>query len=176
MVSSDQYYIINKHILNFLSSNTNDQILLGLWKDKSNQTRFKSAIKKSKFPLPKRVISKYLFFCQEERQKIIKENPKMNIKEVTCELGRRWQEFQKNPEPERMKKITEQFEEDKFRYDNAKNLMEKPPKRATPKSAYLCFCEEERKKNSSITMKELGVKWQTIKETQAVEKYKQMIH
>ncbi len=35
-----------------------------------------------------------------------------------------------------------------------------------PLTPYLLFCEKERKKDSSVTMKELGDKWQKLSESQ----------
>ena len=42
---------------------------------------------------PKRPLSSYMYFCQDTRDSVKKDNPEMNGKEVTSELGRRWKEL-----------------------------------------------------------------------------------
>lgn len=176
--SNFQFHQINKHCINFILEMKDSAEILAAWKDKTNINKLKNLLK-TKDEKPKRIISKYLFFCQEERVRILKENPTMNIRTVTCELGRRWQEFQESPDPIRMKKITELFEDDKKRYDIAKYQIsqKKEPKKKLPlKSAYLVFCEEERSHFPKITMKELGVKWAIVKQDiNLFEQYKIMV-
>jgi hypothetical protein len=42
---------------------------------------------------PKRALSSYMYFCQDARESVKNDNPDMNGKEVTSELGRRWKEL-----------------------------------------------------------------------------------
>lgn len=171
-----QFYAVNKFVCNFIESLKLDDFVLAAWKDKSNQTRLKTAVKKTTAKNPKRIVSKYLYFCQDERVAVLNENPGMKIRDVTCELGKRWQAFQAKPDPKRMARITELFETDKKRYDEAKiDLAPKKPKKIV-KSPYLAFCSTERKINPKITMKELGLKWNEIKKDSiAFESYKNAI-
>ena len=39
---------------------------------------------------PKRPLTSYMYFCQENRDRVKTENPNMNAKEITTELGARW--------------------------------------------------------------------------------------
>ena len=39
---------------------------------------------------PKRGLSAYMFFCQEQRQALKQEKPDMKVTEITSELGKRW--------------------------------------------------------------------------------------
>jgi hypothetical protein len=165
LVDNAQFHAANKYVASFLASVNADQALIDAWKEKANINRLKTALKKTTADArPKRVVSKYLYFCHDERSKIFEENPGMNIKDVTCELGKRWQAFQANPEPERMEKITRLFEEDKKRYDESKPA-DKPKKRVT-KTAYQLFCDAERARTPGVDMKELGIRWHLFKEQQ----------
>jgi hypothetical protein len=117
---------------------------------------------------PKRVVSKYLYFCQDERLKIMAENPSLSIRECTCELGRRWKDFQESDtteDRERMNRYQILFDADKKRYDDAKaNQPQRSVEtRKKPTSAYLNFCADQRSTNPKISLKELSVKWAEIK-------------
>jgi hypothetical protein len=166
----------NKIVLSFLTQHNLDEETIKAWNDKSFQARVRKSVMKSKNVLPKRVVSKYLYFCQDERPLIVAENPGMNIKDVTCELGRRWRIFQANPDPIRLQRITALFDADKLRYETTKQsiVSDEAPKKRRPKSAYLFFCEEIRKTNPTATMKDMGEKWQQLKKQNKVEKYQRM--
>jgi len=65
---------------------------------------------------PKRALSSYMYFCQDSRDSVKAENPDMNGKEVTSELGRRWKELsddQKTP-------FEAKAAADKLRYESEK--------------------------------------------------------
>lgn len=176
------FHIVNKHVIAFLTEmnveDLNESVktaIVAAWKDKSNINRLKSSMRKST-KKPKRVVSKYLYYCQDERPKIIAENPGMNIKDVTCELGRRWAAWQLNPDPERDAMIQKLFEEDKKRYDEAKATMPRQVKRPAPKSPYLAFCAAEREIAPKISMKELSIKWNIVKQDPIeLERYQSIV-
>ena len=78
-----------------------------------------------------------------------------------------------------MERITRLLEEDKCRYEKEKQqLQEKTQdkkKKTTPQSPYLVFCEQQRKIQPKITMKELGMKWSVVKQEPAeFQKYQEM--
>jgi len=68
---------------------------------------------------PKRSKSSYLWFCSEERDKIKKEKPTLSAKEITAELGTKWQSLKSN-NPELLKKYESLASDDKSRYASEK--------------------------------------------------------
>lgn len=179
-----QFHSVNKFFVSFLTNNPNTPpSLIEDWKHKNNLNKLRTAIRKVDQPNhPPRPKSKYIFFCDTIRPEIMKENPKMSIREVTCELGRRWQKFKlivaeslssESPEAKLEEKISEAFEKDKKRYDTDKSAMKtKEEKKNKFRSKYIYFCEQERLKTPKITMKELGLKWNNTKnDTALYEKY-----
>ena len=68
---------------------------------------------------PKRSKSSYLWFCSEERDKIKKEKPTLSAKEITAELGTKWQSLKSN-NPELLKKYESLASDDKSRYTSEK--------------------------------------------------------
>jgi hypothetical protein len=163
-----RYNLVNNFVINFITETITDEKIkeniLDEWKLRNN--KLKSALRKADSHPPKRIVSKYLYFCDDERPKIKAEHSeKINIKDVTRELGKRWREFLNNPDPERMTKYTELFEADKKRYDEAKNankLTTTIPKKKNT-SAYINFCTEMRSNNPKINLKELSVEWAKVK-------------
>merc|ERR1711963_1355668 len=117
---------------------------------------------------PKKPLSAYFLFSQEERLKVKVENPDYSITEVAKELGKRWATL--NPD------IKGSYEQ---RYQDARRLYEsemnnnKPKKKKDPNapkqplSAYFIFSTEERLKvkeeNPHYSIcevgKELGRRW-----------------
>merc|ERR1711902_251760 len=117
---------------------------------------------------PKKPLSAYFLFSQEERLKVKAENPDYSITEVAKELGKRWATL--NPD---IKTVYEQ------RYQDARRVYEqelnnyKPKKKKDPNapkqplSAYFIFSTEERLKvkeeNPGFSIcevaKELGRRW-----------------
>merc|ERR1711963_279160 len=117
---------------------------------------------------PKKPLSAYFLFSQEERLKVKAENPDYSITEVAKELGKRWATL--NPD------IKGSYEQ---RYQDARRLYEsemnnyKPKKKKDPNapkqplSAYFIFSTEERLKvkeeNPTYSIcevaKELGRRW-----------------
>lgn len=162
-----RYTLVNNFVINFVTETIKDEKIkeniLEEWRLRNN--KLKSALRKNDSCHPKRIVSKYLYFCDDERSKIKAEHPEgINIKDVTRELGKRWREFLNNPDLERMNKYTELFEADKKRYDEAKNankVTTTPKKKNT--SAYINFCTEMRSNQPKINLKELSVEWAKVK-------------
>jgi len=164
MVRENNQHIntVNKFVLAFLSNIQEESNAVESWKEKKNQKKLKATFNKIEENHVKRPKSKYIFFCEYVRHEIREEFPDMNIRDVTCELGKRWQEYKLNPDKEMEKKIIEAFEKDKERYNSQKKPVEVKNKNVF-RSMYLYFCDQERKKNPTIEMKELGEKWNNLK-------------
>ena len=172
--ANKQYQAINKYLIGFINeasciSQEQKEQLIAEWKTASG-AKLKQQMHKSVTKTPKKVTSKYLHFCADERKKIIAENPSMKIKDCTCILGKRWHEFLENPDPERMALYQEKFEADKKRYEAEKKACEgdvpivpEQPKKKN-RSSYLNYCAERRKTEPKITMKELSIGWAKVKE------------
>lgn len=169
------YYTMNKFVISFLtSSEFATPELIDQWKNKSNLHKLKSTLKKTDKPnYPPRPKSKYIFFCDEIRPQIqgaMREasdgETKINIHEVTCELGRRWKQFNQFPDSEMNQRITQLAEEDKKRYHDEKEAMQKKSVKNDNylKSKYLYFCKEERDKNSNIKFTDLSILWKVNKD------------
>lgn len=165
-----QYHFVNKFIVDFitqlsLSDDAVKNFLLEEWK-RTGSPKLKSILHKNLSSYPKRIVSKYLYFCDDERPKIKAEHPEgINIKDVTRELGKRWRAFQANPDAERMARYTELFETDKKRYDEARSII-KPPIQSVKKkssSPYINFCTKQRLDKPKISIKELSIEWAKIK-------------
>merc|ERR1719158_2333448 len=132
---------------------------------------------------PKKPLSAYFLFSQEERLKVKAENPDYSITEVAKELGKRWATL--NPD---IKTVYEQ------RYQDARRIYEqalqayKPQKKKKdpnapkqPLSAYFLFSQEERLKvkneHPSFSIcevaKELGRRWADMA-PEVKQRYQQM--
>jgi hypothetical protein len=123
---------------------------------------------------PPRPASEYIYFCQEVRPVIQEElrqknpNAQVNIHDVTCELGKRWQQFKKcQDDPELKIRIEELARADRERYRKEKANMT-PEKQVDEskhlRSKYLFFCHEKRIENPTINMKTLGMLWAVNKD------------
>ena len=85
--------------------------------DKERYTQEKDVLLKDKKPLgPKKSKTAYMFFCNEERGKIVD----IKGKELLIELGKRWQILKKNND-KRLQSYQKLAEQDKERYTNEKN-------------------------------------------------------
>ena len=69
---------------------------------------------------PKRPTQAYIFFCKSQRDVVKRENPDMNGKNVTAELGARWKALSEDEK----KPYLALVEEDKKRYENEKQSYE----------------------------------------------------
>jgi len=127
---------------------------------------------------PKKPLTAYFLFTNDERQKIKEEFPNMSITEIAKETGRRWA----NVSPEVREKYETRYQESRNKYDqdmanynqNSSHPNARPQKKAKdpnapkqPLSAYFIFQNQERDKikqanpNFSIceVAKELGKRW-----------------
>jgi len=118
---------------------------------------------------PKKPLSAYFLFSQEERLKVKNENPEMSITDVAKELGKRWATL----DPAIKQSYEQRYQDARKLYD-AEMSQYKPQKKKKdpnapkqPLSAYFIFSTEERLKvkegnpNFSIcdVAKELGRRW-----------------
>lgn len=125
---------------------------------------------------PKRVKSNYIFFCIEQRDKVKTDNPKMEAKDITRELGRIWRDDlndkQKAVFTKKSEKDKERYQKEMIGYEPPVNLASTStgkkertgPKKA--KTSYICFCQVKRediKNESGLSAKditaELGRLW-----------------
>jgi len=118
---------------------------------------------------PKKPLSAYFLFSQEERLKVKAENPDYSITEVAKELGRRWATLN----PALKQSYEQRYQDARKVYDQEMNHYKPQKKKKDPNapkqplSAYFIFSTEERLKvkdenpNFSIceVAKELGRRW-----------------
>merc|ERR1711978_58739 len=118
---------------------------------------------------PKKPLSAYFLFSQEERLKVKAENPDYSITEVAKELGRRWATLN----PAVKQSYEQRYQDARKVYDQEMNHYKPQKKKKDPNapkqplSAYFIFSTEERLKvkeenpNFSIceVAKELGRRW-----------------
>merc|ERR1719251_525483 len=130
---------------------------------------------------PKKPLSAYFLFSQEERLKVKAENPDYSITEVAKELGKRWATL--NPD---IKTVYEQRYQDARRVYETEMNTYKPKKKKDPNapkqplSAYFIFSTEERLKvkeeNPQFSIcevaKELGRRWAEM-DPQVKQRYQQ---
>lgn len=172
VITSGHISVINKFILGFMKLNGANEDMIKNWSSKETQTKFKNSMSKMRVNHVKRGKTIYICFCDEERPRIFKEFPEMNIKDVTCELARRWKEFKENLDEERMAKLTQLSKESNEKYHASKSLVNSvqlPKKKVN--SAYLNFCKKQREINPKVTMKELGALWKATKDADEDKKY-----
>ena len=184
---------VNNYVLSFLQKNCDDDIVK-LWSAKTVQSKFKSLLNKKERKTdpnaPKRAKSAYLYFCAKHRETVKKSlGKKASATNVTRELGVRWNKLKKRGNTKEMKSLQALANKDRERYLKAKaayvppegvGKAKKGPKRA--KSAYLYFCEKNRKKvikelgsvpTTEITRK-LGELWNELKKSGDVSEYAKM--
>lgn len=117
---------------------------------------------------PKKPLSAYFLFSQEERLKVKAENPDYSITEVAKELGKRWATLDptlKNSYEQRYQDARRVYESEMNVYKPKKKKDPNAPKQ--PLSAYFIFSTEERLKvkeeNPGFSIcevaKELGRRW-----------------
>lgn len=88
---------INK-VNKLVETNFSEEVV-GIWMSDSFQTKLKRTLKEKKEKTDdgeKRPLTPYIKFCQGERELVKRENPDLNTKEITSELGRRWNQCKKN--------------------------------------------------------------------------------
>jgi hypothetical protein len=172
---------VDTFVVAFLRASTPDTVvadaLVRRWKAKDTTRRLAVALEPKK---PKRVVSKYLYFCRRVRQEILAESPGTNIRDVTRELGRRWRAFQAAPDADFLAEISAEFTADAARYRKERATRQSvSKKRAAPKSPFIAFCTAERRRAQvpsigtagealvdmvrRLTLKELGARWRAVK-------------
>merc|ERR1712121_400052 len=118
---------------------------------------------------PKKPLSAYFLFSQEERLKVKNENPDFSITEVAKELGRRWATL----EPSLKSSYENRYQDARKVYDSEMSHFKPQKKKKDPNapkqplSAYFIFSTEERLKvkdeNPGYSIcevaKELGRRW-----------------
>jgi hypothetical protein len=125
---------------------------------------------------PKRGLSAYIFFCQDKREEVKKNNPSLKATEILSELGKMWKSLtdkKKKPYEEKAKEDKVRYEEEMKNYEpEEKEEKKKTVKKSSPRSpsAYLLFCKDKRDevKNKNPEMKmteitsELGNMWSNM--------------
>jgi upstream-binding transcription factor len=87
---------------------------------------------------PKRPLSSYMYFCQDTRESVKKQNPKMSGKEITSELGRQWKQLtdeQKHPFEDKARSDKERYESESGSTTESKTKSKATPKQPTPKQS-----------------------------------------
>lgn len=113
---------INDFVITFFSQNTDNEYLESLWMSPKNQQLLLKTIKKTNIKIkdpnkPKRGKSGFLYFCEENREKIKNEHPSISVKEVVSKLGQLWQ-YLKKTNKEEIKRYEELSVSDRIRYKN----------------------------------------------------------
>ena len=167
------FHIVNKFVNDFLKKNNASLEVLEMWRCKQTSNKLKNSLKKPyKQQQPPRPKSEYIYFCEINRpiiQQEMKEKTKseyVNIHDVTCELGRRWQLFKMDPVADIELKIKTLSIEDKQRYQKEKQFLQTQTKKETKNhfaSNYLYFCNKQREQNPKIKMETLGREWTILK-------------
>ena len=173
-----QASVISKFVLNFLRSKKVSDDIVDAWEDKQTQTTLKRTIKRQRLVHPRGIINPYIFFCREDRPKILQEQPELPMKKVACIMGKRWAELKASTKPEdieRIKKYEMAYEEERKRYAEEKQILEpsRPKKEQVINTAYKAFCDAERKAGNKATIVELNTKWKTVRKDESLmEVYK----
>lgn len=149
----------------------------------------KNENKKNKDPnAPKKPLSAYMFFCQENRPKVLEENKDIKATDVMKELGERWSKIKDNtkavtPYKKKAEKAKEEYQKAMDGYTPPPGFASKKksdkPKRAP--TSYLLFCKEKRpevKKNNpelkaTELLKVFGEMWRKVPESEK-DKYRKM--
>ena len=96
---------LNNFFLHFLEINNVPSEIIENWKSAKNQKQFIKEIKKMNITIvdpkkPKRGKSGFLYFCDENRNKVKEKNPNISVKQVVSKLGILWQELKKTNKSE----------------------------------------------------------------------------
>lgn len=103
---------------------------------------------------PKKNKSSYLFFCEEERPKIVKEKPDISYQNIMSELGARWKSLEEN-HPDKIR-FNELALKDKERYVKEKQEFDSNDSAKSEDSG-----ESESKDSDKKTKKKGGSKKKT---------------
>ena len=124
---------VSKFVTDFIES-TDKNNLKNHWVSKDVQKELKKIIKKIKnnkinapIQKPKRCKSSYIYFCEDKRSQLKKENPYMDPKIIVTKLGKMWFEL-KSENSTKIKEYEKFAKKDKERYEKEineyKNMME----------------------------------------------------
>lgn len=158
-------------ITKFLSDN-GDETLQQKWTDEAPKYKklFKKAENKSLNNVtkgPKKNKSAYNIYCSQNISLIKEELPDLDNKAIFSEMAKRWKNVKKTADFDKYQSLAQ---EDKDRYTQEKDVLNKDKKPSGPKKSktgYMIFCDEERPKIVDIKGKELlielGKRWQLLK-------------
>ena len=174
------------------------------WMSEETQNKLKEILEMKKPKAdpsrPKRAKSSYLFFCEDARADLKKENPEIKAKEVMSKLGEMWTKLKESTITKDKKKVVkyenkatndkERFskEMDDYAPTEGYEKVEKKKKGKTgpvgPKTSYMLFSKDARaslkKENPKITAleirEELKSQWVNLKEndSEKFQKYKEL--
>jgi hypothetical protein len=120
-------------------------------------------IKNGRHLNPKGVMNPYTIFCGRIRPDLQQQFPEKSMRELTCLMGKKWQELKTSEKSEDIllfKELNDLAILDRERYQN-----EKPKdvilKRERPNSAYKFFCSDPKNKNK--TLLQINQEWSVIK-------------
>ena len=165
-----------EYVVKWLTENKASQKMINGWeKDEVKLTKFmklqekKLQAKKTKDPNhPKRPLSAYMVYCQQNREAVKKDDPEVKV--IMKKLGAGWrvlsaeEKIPYNKEAARLKEIYNKEMENYIPLDGKKIDKDKPKK---PWSNYFFFCDEKRAKlkeenpllKATEILKELGEMW-----------------
>jgi len=195
MTTNTKMMSIIEFTTTFIRENGSEK-MIKQWESKATKAELKKLTfsdKKIKDPdAPKGALSAYMFFCKDQRS-AVQNDIGDNAREITKELGSRWNTLKESHSNGKEKKQWEMYEKeavkDKQRRKDemdeyvppTKEYMEKLKKTSSkskdsnapkaPKSSYIFFTLEERVKIKEDTpsmggadvMVELGVRWKDLK-------------
>lgn len=138
--------------------------------------------KKSDPNAPKRPNTSYIFFCNDQRERVKAKNPTLSATELMKKISEEWKVVSDKDK----KKYEELAKKDKERYENQRKSYTPPPETETkarkqksdgpkrPLTAYMYFCQAERdnvkKAHPSMSGKEitteLGARWKALPDSQ----------
>ena len=168
----------------FLNVNTDDSVQQK-WSEELS--KFKKSFKKADNKAskvnkgPKKNQSAYNIYCSQNMSVLKEELPDLDNKAIFSEMAKRWKKVKKSNDFDKYQKLATA---DKERYVKEKEDMGPETKKAVgpkkPKTAYMMFCDEERKKIDNIKGKELlvelGARWQVLKTSKdkRLQKYEKL--
>ena len=114
---------VSKFVIDFIESTDKDK-LKNKWESKDVQKDLKKILKKIKsnkvnapIKKPKRCKSSYIYFCEDKRPEIKKENPTMDAKIIVTKLGKLWAELKKENNSSKLLQYEKCAKKDKQRYE-----------------------------------------------------------
>lgn len=179
-------------VTDFLISNNAPNSLVTEWS--SSEKSFskiqkvqekKTNNKKLKDPnAPKKPTSAYIYFCNDKRPVVKKQNPDMKVTEIVSKLGKEWKSISKKESAAyhtKAEKDKQRYMKEMESYVPPAGLVQKKESKVRHRSGYQIFCDEERpkvkKQHPDMKGKEvlslLGQKWSSLTDKQKT-KYKDM--